>query len=114
MNQSTRLADLLQSTSGLYRARVTCLAALVIALFKVRTVNLAQLAAAFPVPVDIDSHYRPCNASSNTFNSNPLAWPPSCSLFYPMPPTPWPWTEPSGCLQGYRSTSSSCPSSITA
>ena len=58
MNHSTRLADLLQSTSGLHRARVTCLAALVIALFKVKTVNLAQLATAFPGPADIDSHYR--------------------------------------------------------
>ena len=58
MNHSTRLADLLQSTSGLHRARVTCLAALVIALFKVKTVNLAQLATAFPEPADIDSHYR--------------------------------------------------------
>ena len=58
MNHSTRLANLLQSTSGLHRARVTCLAALVIALFKVKTVNLAQLATAFPGPADIDSHYR--------------------------------------------------------
>ena len=58
MNHSTRLADLLQSTAGLHRARVTCLAALVIALFKVKTVNLAQLATAFPGPADIDSHYR--------------------------------------------------------
>ena len=46
MKHSTRLADLLQSTFGLHRARVTCLAALVIALFRVRTVNLAQLATA--------------------------------------------------------------------
>ena len=58
MNHSPRLANLLQSTSGLHRARVTCLAALVIALFKVKTVNLAQLATAFPGPADIDSHYR--------------------------------------------------------
>ena len=43
MNHSAKLADLLQSTSGLHRARVTCLAALVIALFKVKTVNLPQL-----------------------------------------------------------------------
>ena len=34
MNHSTRLADLFQSTAGLQRARVTCLVALVIALFK--------------------------------------------------------------------------------
>ena len=46
VKHSTRLADLLQSTFGLHRARITCLAALVIALFRVRAVNLAQLATA--------------------------------------------------------------------
>ena len=55
---STKLADLLQSIFALYRARVTCLAALVIALFKAKTVNLAQLATVFPGTVEIDSHYR--------------------------------------------------------
>ena len=59
MKHSTRLADLLQSTFGLHRARVTCLAALVIALFRVKTVNLAQLATAFPGTAEVDSHYRP-------------------------------------------------------
>ena len=58
MKHSTKLADLLQSTFGLHRARVTCLAALVIALFKVKTVNLAQLATAFPGTAETDSHYR--------------------------------------------------------
>ena len=58
MKHSTMLADLLQSTFGLHRARTTCLAALIIALFKVKTVNLTQLATAFPGPANIDSHYR--------------------------------------------------------
>ena len=58
MKHSTRLADLLQSTFDLHRARLTCLAALVIALFRVKTVNLAQLATAFPGTAEIDSHYR--------------------------------------------------------
>ena len=58
MKHSTKLADLLQSTFGLHRARVTCLAALVIALFRVKTVNLAQLATALPGKAEIDSHYR--------------------------------------------------------
>ena len=57
MNHSTKLTDLLQPTFALNRARLACLAALVIALFKVKTVNLAQLATAFPGPADIDSHY---------------------------------------------------------
>ena len=58
MKHSTMLTDLLQLTFGLHRARIACLAALVIALFKVKTVNLAQLATAFPSPAEIDSHYR--------------------------------------------------------
>ena len=40
MKHSTMLADLLQSTFALHRARITCLATIVIALFKVKTVNL--------------------------------------------------------------------------
>ena len=58
MQHSTRLADLLQPTFGLHRARVTCLASLVIALFRVKTVNPAGLATALPGTADIDSHYR--------------------------------------------------------
>ena len=58
MEHATMLANLLQSTFALHRARLTCPAAVVIALFKVKTVNLAQLATALPGPADIDSHYR--------------------------------------------------------
>ena len=58
MNHSTRLADMLQLTFALNRARLTCLASLVIALFKVNTVNLPQLATAFPGAAEVDSHYR--------------------------------------------------------
>ena len=43
-----QLADLTQSICALHRAQVTYLAALVIALFKAKTVNLAQLAS-YPV-----------------------------------------------------------------
>ena len=58
MKHSTRLAELLQSTFALNRARLACLASLIIALFRVKTVNLAQLATAFPGKAEIDSHYR--------------------------------------------------------
>ena len=58
MNHSAMLTDLLQLTFGLHCARIACLTALVIALFKVKTVNLVQLATAFPGPAEIDSHYR--------------------------------------------------------
>ena len=58
MKHSTRLADLLQSAFALNRARLACLASLIIALFRVKTVNLAQLATAFPGKAEINSHYR--------------------------------------------------------
>ena len=58
MKHSTRLADLLQSTLGLHRARTTCPATLIIALFKVKTVNLSQLTTTFPGTASIDSHYQ--------------------------------------------------------
>ncbi len=58
MKHSTRLADLLQSTLGLHRARTTCPATLIIALFKVKTVNLSQLTTTFPGTASIDSNYQ--------------------------------------------------------
>ena len=70
MKHSTMLADLLQSTFALHRARITCLATIVIALFKVKTVNLAQLATAFPTPPTSIRTTDACNASSSTSDSN--------------------------------------------
>ena len=58
MDQSTMLTELLQLTFGLHLARMKCLSSLIIALFKVKTVNLAEVATAFPGPAEIDSHYR--------------------------------------------------------
>ena len=58
MKHSTKLADLLQLAFTMNRARRACLASLVIALFKVKTVNLAQLATVFPGDAEVDSHYR--------------------------------------------------------
>ena len=58
VKHSTMLADLLQSTFALHRARLTCLAAIVIALFKVKIVNLAQPGTAFPGAAEIGSHGR--------------------------------------------------------
>lgn len=43
---------------GWHLARIKCLSSLVVALFQVKTVNLAQLATAFPGRAEIDSHYR--------------------------------------------------------
>ena len=115
MKHSTKLADLLQSIFALHRAWLTCLAALVIALFKAKTVNLAQLATAFPGTAQIDSHYRRLQRFFKDIHLQPAGIATFVlACLYPMPPTPWLWTEPSGCLEGCRSTSSSCPSSTTA
>ena len=35
-----------------------CLSSFIVALFKVKTVNLTQLATAFPGRAEVDSHYR--------------------------------------------------------
>lgn len=58
LKHPSKLADLLQSIFALHRPRITCLAALVIALFKAKTVSLAQLSTAFPGTAQIDSHSR--------------------------------------------------------
>src|SRR2546423_13594131 len=52
------LIDLLQLYFGWHLARITCLSYLIVALFKVKTVNLAELATAFPGHAEIESHYR--------------------------------------------------------
>jgi hypothetical protein len=52
------LIDLLQLHFGWHRARITCLSYLIVALFKVKTVNLAELATALPGHAEIESPYR--------------------------------------------------------
>ena len=58
MDHPTMLIDLLQLYFGWHLARITCLSYLIVALFKVKTVNLAELATAFPGHAEIESHYR--------------------------------------------------------
>ena len=58
MDHPTMLIDLLQLYFGWHLARITCLAYLIVALFKVKTVHLAELATAFPGQAAIESHYR--------------------------------------------------------
>ena len=58
MKHSTKLAHLLQLAFTMNWARRVCPASLIIALFEIKTVNLAQLAAAFPGAAEVDSHYR--------------------------------------------------------
>ena len=93
---STRLTDLFQSTFALNRARLACLAALVITLFKVKTVNLAQLATAFPEPApylirgpaEIDSHYRRLQRFFKHVQLQPARVATFVLAFLPDAPTP--------------------------
>ena len=55
MNHSTMLTHLLHLALGLHRARLACLAALIIARFKGNTVKRAGPAAALPGADEIDS-----------------------------------------------------------
>lgn len=58
MDHTTMLVDLLKLHFGWHRARIKCLSYLMVALFKVKTVNLAELATAFPGTADVESHYK--------------------------------------------------------
>src|SRR5687768_13910052 len=58
MDHHTMLTDILKLHLGWNLARVKCLSALILALFKVKTVNLTELATAFPGRAQSDSHYR--------------------------------------------------------
>jgi hypothetical protein len=59
MDHTTMLTDVLKlHFAGWHLTHITCLASLIVALFKVKTVSLPQLATAFPGRAAIDSHYR--------------------------------------------------------
>ena len=58
MDHTNMLTDVLKLNFGWHLARVKCLSCLIIALFKVKTVNFQELATAFPGSAEIDSHYR--------------------------------------------------------
>ena len=58
MDHTTMLTDVLKFHFGWNLARVKCLSCLIIALFKVKTVNFVELATAFSGSAKVDSHYR--------------------------------------------------------
>ena len=58
MDHTTMLTDVLKLHFGWNLARIKCLSCLIIALFKVKTVNFAELATAFSGSAKPDSHYR--------------------------------------------------------
>ncbi len=58
MDHTTMLTDVLKLHFGWNLARIKCLSCLIIALFKVKTVNFAELATAFSGTAMVESHYR--------------------------------------------------------
>jgi hypothetical protein len=58
MDHPTMLTRMLNLHFGWHLARVKCLSCLIIALFKVKTVNFVELATAFSGSAKVDSHYR--------------------------------------------------------
>jgi hypothetical protein len=58
VDHTTMRTDVLKLHFGWNLARVKCLACLIIALFKVKTVNFTELATAFSGCAKTDSHYR--------------------------------------------------------
>ena len=58
VDHTTMLTRMLKLHFGWHLARIKCLSYLIIALFKVKTVNFAELATAFSGTAKVDSHYR--------------------------------------------------------
>jgi hypothetical protein len=58
MDHTNMLTEVLKLNLGWHLARVKCLSCLIMALFKVKTVNFQELATAFPGSAEVDSHYR--------------------------------------------------------
>ena len=58
MDHTTMLVNLLKLHFGWHLARIKCLASIIVALFKIKTVNLTEVATAFPGTAEIESHYK--------------------------------------------------------
>lgn len=58
MHQITQLRRVLQPHLAWHGARLAFVALFLIALFRVKTVNLAEVATAFSGKAQIDSHYK--------------------------------------------------------
>ena len=58
MDHTTILVDLLKLPFGWHLARIKCLAYIIVALFKIKTVNLTEIATAFPGTAEMESPYK--------------------------------------------------------
>lgn len=70
MSQITQLRRTLQPLLGWHGARITFLALFLIALFRVKTVNLAELATAFPTQAKAESNYKRMQRFLRSFEIN--------------------------------------------
>lgn len=52
------LRDILNGYFGWHKARMTCFVSMLVALFKVRTINLMELACGFSSKATLDSRYK--------------------------------------------------------
>ena len=68
------LTDVLKLHFGWNLARIKCLSCLIIALFKVKTVNFAELATAFSGSAKPDSHYRRIQRFFKEVKIRPRSW----------------------------------------
>ncbi len=56
MDHTPRLVNLLKLHLGWHLARIKCLPSIIVALFKVKTVTLTEVATAFPGTAEMESH----------------------------------------------------------
>jgi len=70
MHQIIALRNALQPHLGWHGARVTFLALFLVALYRVKTVNLAQLATAFPGRAKIESNHKRLQRFFRSFDLN--------------------------------------------
>jgi hypothetical protein len=56
VDHTTMLVNLLKLHFGWHLARIKCLAYIIVALFKIKTVTLTEVATAFPGTAEIESH----------------------------------------------------------
>jgi len=58
VDHTTMLVNLLKLHFGWHLARLKCLASIIVALFKIKTVHLTEVATAFPGTAEMGSHYK--------------------------------------------------------
>lgn len=88
-------------------ARIGFLAQFLLALFKMRSVNLAELATSFGGVAQVSSHYKRLQRFFRSFEIEPDSWAQRLVRLVPVGEGPWRLTldTPTGGLAGWTSTS---------